>query len=167
MTDILKQFGINGPLLIVQGINFALLLLVLHHFLYKPLITFLDERREKIAKSLQRAKDVEEAYNRTQEEREAILAKARTRAEQIVQQAVSEARARADEVLKDTNAQQKRIIADARVQLEAERADMMASVEGQLADMVVQATAKLLEREFSEKDEERLLTEAANVLKQV
>lgn len=164
MADIVTQFGINGPLLIAQIVNFALLAFVLQRFLYKPIVKYLDKRRDTIAQSLRRAKEVDEAYQRTTALRQEILAKARVEAEAIVKQAMAEARQKADAALKTAAAQQERALSDTRAIIETERADMVDKLRVDIADMVVAATEKLLAREFGPKDEERLVIEAAKAL---
>lgn len=166
MADIVKQFGINGPLLIAQIVNFALLLFVLQRFLYRPLVKFLDERRSIIAKSLTRAKEVDEAYAKTTALRDEVLAKARREAEEIVKKAAVDARVKAEDILKEVAALQQRLMADARASIEAEREAAMAKLRDEIADIIVASTEKLLEREFKPADEARLVKEAVQLIKE-
>src|SRR3989344_124155 len=57
MGEFLSQFGISWKLLLSQLINFALILIVLRIFIYKPLLNVLKERREKIEKGLMKAEE--------------------------------------------------------------------------------------------------------------
>ena len=50
--DILVKLGINGSLLLAQIVNFAIVAGVLAYFVYRPLLRILDERRERIRKSM-------------------------------------------------------------------------------------------------------------------
>lgn len=52
MGELFSTFGINGKLLLMQSVNFGLLLLVLWKFVYRPVLTMIDERREKIAEGV-------------------------------------------------------------------------------------------------------------------
>lgn len=166
MSGILEQFGINGPLLLAQIVNFALLLFVLQRFLYRPLVKFLDERRTTIAKSLTRAKEVDEAYAKTTALRDEVLAQARREAEAIVKKAAADARVKAEDILEEAAVLQQRLMADARASIEAEREAAMAKLRDEIADIIVAATAKLLEREFRPDDEARLLKTAAQLIKE-
>ena len=48
MQQLLSQLGINWELLVSQAVNFALLLIVLRLFVYKPLLKLLHDRRARI-----------------------------------------------------------------------------------------------------------------------
>jgi len=52
MSDLFAAFGVNWKLLLVQAVNFGLLLSALTYFLYKPVLRMIDERREKVAEGV-------------------------------------------------------------------------------------------------------------------
>ncbi len=52
MQQLVDQLGINWQLLLSQAVNFALLLIVLRIFVYKPVLKLLHDRREKIEQGL-------------------------------------------------------------------------------------------------------------------
>ena len=49
MSEIIGVFGINGKLLVIQVFNFGILVLILWHFLYKPVVAMLEKREKVIA----------------------------------------------------------------------------------------------------------------------
>jgi F-type H+-transporting ATPase subunit b len=55
-----EGLGINLTLLVAQIFNFFILFLILSAVAYKPMVKFLDGRREKIAKGLEDARRAEE-----------------------------------------------------------------------------------------------------------
>lgn len=57
MQDFLFQFGIDWKLFASQLVNFALLLIILRIFIYKPLIKILRDRRMKIEEGMQKARE--------------------------------------------------------------------------------------------------------------
>ena len=115
MAELFSTFGINWKLLLIQGVNFGLLLFVLTRFLFKPLMKTLDERRAKIAEGVraaeaasQRLSDAktegEEIVGRGAREAEGLVAAARTRADEKGSDIVKAAESRADSILKDASA---------------------------------------------------------------
>ncbi len=52
MEDLISKLGIEWKLLLAQIVNFVILFLVLKKFLYKPLLNFMNNRRQKIADGL-------------------------------------------------------------------------------------------------------------------
>jgi F-type H+-transporting ATPase subunit b len=110
MEEIVKVFGLDWKLLIVQAVNFGVLLFALWYFLYRPILAMLDARREKIEqgihsaeKSQARLREIEEERNVVLKEAtksaEDILASSKERAEEQASHIVSTANIRADSLL--------------------------------------------------------------------
>jgi F-type H+-transporting ATPase subunit b len=115
MSQLFAAFGIDWRLLLIQGFNFGLLLVVLSYFLYKPILKIIDERREKIAEGVRTADAASRRLAEAKEEgdkqigeaaREAqvLVANARTSAEEKKSMILSEAEARAHAMVKDAEA---------------------------------------------------------------
>src|SRR5262245_55307280 len=77
--------------LIIQAINFIILLIVLHRFLYKPLLAKMEERSGAIKKSLDEAQAARAEAARQQEENAARLRTAYAEAAAIREQALKDA----------------------------------------------------------------------------
>ncbi len=60
MESLFTHLGIDWRLLVAQGVNFFLLVLLLNYFLYKPLVKLINERRQKIEQGLSNAKEAED-----------------------------------------------------------------------------------------------------------
>lgn len=112
MDQLFATFGINWKLLVAQSINFGLLLVLLWHFLYKPLYRIISERQQKIEEGVRTAEEAEhklasaktkgeEIVGTAAREAEGLLATARTNAEEKGQEIVHAAEARAAAALKD------------------------------------------------------------------
>jgi F-type H+-transporting ATPase subunit b len=112
MSALFAAFGIDWRLLLIQAINFALLLSALTYFLYKPVLKIIDDRQKKIAEGVQTAelaaKKLEDAKSEGEQivggaarEAEGLVAGARTRAEERGAEIVKAAEARAHATLKD------------------------------------------------------------------
>ncbi len=87
MEGILEAFGVDWRLLLIQAVNFALLLIVLRHFLYQPLLRLLDERRAKIEGGVRDAESAEQKLKSIEGERVNIIASASREGEAIVDRA--------------------------------------------------------------------------------
>ena len=59
MQQLFDQLGINWELLLSQAVNFALLLIVLRIFVYKPVLKLLHDRRARIEGGLAKADEAE------------------------------------------------------------------------------------------------------------
>jgi len=115
MSDLFATFGVNWKLLLIQAINFGVLLAALTYFLFKPLMKAMDERRAKIAEGVRASdeasqklenakKESDEIVGRGARDAEGLIAAARTRADEKGKEIVSSAEARADGIMKDAAA---------------------------------------------------------------
>ena len=115
MSELFAAFGVNWKLLLVQAVNFGLLLSALTYFLYKPVLRMIDERREKVAEGVRTAEEAdrkladakaegEGLVGDAAREAEGLVATARTRAEEKGAEIVKAAEARANATLKDAQA---------------------------------------------------------------
>src|SRR5258708_1800420 len=59
MNEFLTQFGIDWKLFVSQLVNFALILVFLRFFVYKPILKVIKERNEKIREGLNKAKEAD------------------------------------------------------------------------------------------------------------
>lgn len=93
MDQLITTFGIDWRLLLIQAVNFGLLLLILWRFVYRPVLAMIDERREKVAEGVRKFEEADRNLLAAKEECEGIVGAAARDAEAL---AVA-ARARADE----------------------------------------------------------------------
>lgn len=116
MSALFEAFGVNWQLLLVQVVNFAVLLAALTYFLYKPVLKMIDERREKIAEGVRTAEaaatrladakaESDQLVGDAAREAEALVAGARTRADEKGGEIVKQAETRARSILGDATAQ--------------------------------------------------------------
>ena len=89
MEQILSTFGIDWHLLLINGVNFGLLMVVLWYFLYAPVLKMLKQRRERVAQGVKAA----EAATKKLAEIEASRAKALAEAGKEADEVLSLARA--------------------------------------------------------------------------
>ncbi len=143
--------------LVINLLEFAVLLVVLRFILWKPVIKYLDQRRELIASRMTAAKTSEEKAAGLASQRMTELAAAKKESAQILE----ETRQRAEKSFADAKQGAKeeadRILADARVQMEHERDRVLADLRAQYAEMVVLGTEQVLSREVRVEDHRRLL----------
>lgn len=154
--ELLEKLGIDWRLLIAQLVNFVILLAVLHKFAYKPLLKLLQERSEKIEKSLADAKRIEENLAVSQKEQQRIIGEAEREASRVRELAVERAEKQGEELLERTRHQAEDIIAKSRQQIEAHKQQMVHDAERELAGLVTAACEKVLADVMDQNIERRL-----------
>ena len=155
--ELLAKLGADWKLLIAQIVNFTILVSVLGYFVYRPLLSLLDARRERIRVAMENAKKIEEQNRQMEELRIEQLKKVDQEVGAMLERAKHQAETIRDEILVYAKHTANEILAKGRRQLEDERKQVFHEVQGTLGQMIVRMTEKILEREFSEPDHERLL----------
>ncbi|MGQ9768506.1 MAG: F0F1 ATP synthase subunit B family protein, partial [Anaerolineae bacterium] len=83
----MEKLGINLGFFISQLVNFTLLAVLLWLLLYKPVLNMLNQRKERIAKSMADVDAAREAAARAQQEYDRKIAEAQRKAQEIIAQA--------------------------------------------------------------------------------
>jgi len=153
MGEFLSQFGISWKLLFSQLINFALILIVLRIFVYKPLLKVLKERKEKIEMGLMKAeecnirlKEVDEiAKNKLKEADEKciiLLSQTDTRKKQLDVEIAIKAKQKEEELLKK-----------AETMAESRKKEMYEGIKKEAGQIIRSIIAKAIDAEPEQVDE--------------
>jgi F-type H+-transporting ATPase subunit b len=112
-SDIFTSLGINGQMLLFQGIAFVILVFAMGKYVYPVLIKAVDERQKKIEESIEAAQAAEQKAGDAEAKIEEALKKARTEASDIVATAKSEATQMIEKAEDQAKTRSKRIVAEA------------------------------------------------------
>ena len=146
--------------LIVQIVNFALLLFVLHRVLYKPFLAKMGERTEAIRKSLDEAQAARAEAARQQEENATRLRTAHQEAAAIREQALREAAEVSRKQIEQAQVQAKKLVDDARAQMDAEVRRAREDLRREVAELATSVAEKLVRRSLREDDHRRIVADA-------
>jgi F-type H+-transporting ATPase subunit b len=160
MGETLQHLGIQWPKLIAQTVNFAIVLFVLWRWAYRPVLTMLEQRREKIAESMQNADKIRAELARTEEERQQVLGQARQQADKLIEEARSAAARLLEQETQKAVATAEQIISKAREAAEADHQRMLADLRREVGRLVVLTTAKVTGKILTADDQQRLAREA-------
>ena len=144
MEALLSTFGIDWRLIVIQTVNFAVVLAVLYFFLFKPLLKMLAERKEKIAKGIADAEAAERVRLEIDASRSGILSAAEREAEGVVARAVEEGKGERTAMVKNAQERSEALLAEARAQAEEAKRKALADSEKDVARMAVLAAEKIL-----------------------
>lgn len=145
MQQLITQLGIDWHLLLSQAVNFAVLLVVLRIFAYKPLLKIMRERRQKIEEGLQKS---EEATRRLHEVDE--IAKQKTRATEeeaisIIRKTELQAKQAETKLLEEARRKESAIIESARLAAEKKEGEAREAFNREAASFVKAAVVKTVE----------------------
>ncbi|HKZ55647.1 MAG TPA: F0F1 ATP synthase subunit B [Anaerolineales bacterium] len=155
----MEALGINLGYLLVQVLNFAILLVVLRAWVFKPIVRLLERRRQTIAQGLEDARIAAEARANAEKEAQSIM----TKAQQEAGQRLREASERAEQVGREIRAQAEKEAAETREaavgEAEQTRIQALAELRGQVAALAIAAAQKLIGESLDQKRQQTLIAE--------
>ncbi len=158
------MFEINPGLIVWTIITFVLLMIILSKYAWKPILSMLKEREDKIRSALDEAeraraetaeliKQNEKNIARAEEEYQKIIRDGKLLAEKLKDEIVSKAKLQSEQELKQAKEEIQRNIESAKKQLRNE-----------IADLAIQATEKILEESLDENKQKKLIDKVINQL---
>ena len=144
--------------LLYTVVNVLIMYALLRKFLFKPVQDVLDKRQQMVDASMA---DAQEAQNKAQAALSAAEDKLHNvdiEAAQLRQSSEKQAEKQKEQLLADAQ-RQDAIIADGKAAAEAERASKLRQADAQIADLTRTVCAKVLERNLTQQDDERLLAD--------
>jgi len=154
----------NNPLVAAEPglyiwtiLTFFGLLFFLRMLAWKPLLAMLQERQDTIARSLDDAKQARLELERLNVESQRILAQARAEAESIISRTRDDATRFREELKQKAQAEAAGIVKNAEKQIALETSRAVQQIRQEAVELSVAIASKLLQRNVSRADNERLI----------
>ncbi len=146
-------------------VTFLLLLGLLAKFAWRPLLQALDARQDAIRTSLDDAQRARQELERINQDSQRILSEARVEADAIISRSRSDADRLRSELREGARTEAANIVknAERQIQLETERARQQ--IRREAADLSVMIAEKLLRRNITKEDNEKLISEALSQIR--
>jgi F-type H+-transporting ATPase subunit b len=151
--------------LIIQGINFLILLVLLQKVLYKPLLAKMSERTQAIKTSLEEAQRARAEAARQQEENAERLRTAHAEAASIRAAALKEAAEEQRKLVDAARGEAARLIEAARAQTDADIRRAREELRREVADLSIGVAEKLIRKSLDVADHRRIVAEAVGQLR--
>lgn len=161
--DIFSSLGINGQMLLFQGLAFLVLVFLLSKYVFPVLIKAVDDRQAKIEAGQKAATEAQKKADEAKDEVAKILKQARDEAKDIVTTAKDEASAMIAESEAKAKTRADKIVADAHDQLEKDVIAARKALRNDTIDLVALATEKVVSKSFSKDLDKKVI---ANALKE-
>lgn len=158
------QFGLNGQIFVSQLINFLIVLIVLWKFVYKPIVRMLDERSEKIEKSMKQAQEIEKRVSDIEKEKDEIMTNAQKQAQEIIEKAYEQGKVRQEEIISAAKREVERVITKGKEQLAEEKTTMLKEARKDIVDIAVKATTRILQDQVDAVKSKSIAEEAVRKL---
>lgn len=152
--------------IITQAAGFLVLLVLLKLFFWRPMLSLLDERKERIAtqfKDLEQAKTDVSALKADYEKRLSVIEEtSRLR----INEAILEGQRVNQEIRDQAHQEAQRIIKDAREYINEEFSKAKEDLKNRTAALAVEAAGRIIEAHITEKDSRRIVQDFLDNLKE-
>ena len=165
MQQLFDQLGINWELLLSQGVNFILLLIVLRIFVYKPLLKLLHDRRERIEGGLAKADEAERRLHEVDQIGKGKIKEAEQEAIAILKRTETEAKTLEEKLLADAKRREEEAMASTATRLRSQEEESRRALDKEAAALVRVAITRTVELS-PEKIDDALIAKAVTEAKQ-
>lgn len=155
----LDFLSIDPGSIIFTLINTLILFLVIKHFLFNPVNKMLEERKDDIAdtynkadQALEKAKEAEAHYNE-------LISGARDESAQIIKNASQKAQQRSDQIINSAKADAAQIRVKAEADIQREKQEAKKEIRSEISEIAVMVASKLVDKEINESDHRRFIDE--------
>ena len=155
---------VDPGLFIWTIVTFLVLLTLLAKFAWRPLLLALESRQALIRKSLDDARQAKEELERLNLESAQIINRARVEAEAVITQSRSDGDRLREEIRAKARTEADHIVKNAERQIQLETSRALEQIRREAVDLSVMIASKIIQRNLTKEDNERLIDEA---LKQV
>jgi len=157
--EALGNLGINLSYLVVQILNFFIVMLIMSFWAYKPILKVLDERRNKIAQGLEDAREAADARANAESEAEKIIADAQAERASIVADATQRAEKTVADMRAAAEQEKAQILEQAREDREGVIESSLLDMRPQVASLAIAAANKILDVGLDEARQRALVDE--------
>jgi F-type H+-transporting ATPase subunit b len=144
MSELFAAFGINWKLLLIQAVNFGVLLAALTYFLYTPILRIIDERREKVAEGVRTAEAAARKLADAEAESKGLVGSASREAEQLVATARTRADEKGSEIVRSAELKAQTVLKDAEARAEEAKRQALQESSKEIARAAMLAAEKIL-----------------------
>ncbi len=149
MGEIAEVFGVNWKLLVIQAVNFTVLLLALWYFLYRPVVRMLEKRQQVIEQGVRDAKAAEESKGDIEKKRDGLILAATKEAEELVEQARVQGAEKEREIVGQAQNRADRELAEAKVRAHELRETTLRESEKEIARLAILSAERILKEKTS------------------
>ena len=155
----LPFLSIDTGTILFTLINLLILFFGLKHFLFKPVNEVLAKRQSAVDQSLKDAEEAKANSEAAKAEYEQKLAAAKEESAEMLRKATRKAQQRSDEIVAAAKADAAAIMQQNEQELEREKRRAESQLRGEVSGLAVLVAEKVVGREISQADHERLINE--------
>jgi F-type H+-transporting ATPase subunit b len=161
LGEVARTFGVDWTHLAAQTISFGIVCAVLYKFAYRRVLEMLEQRRQQIALGIANAEKIKAELDRTEAQRQQVMAQAYAQAAKAIEEARAAAALVREQEIQKAVAAAEQILLKAREAAAQDQERMLAELKREIGRLVVQATTTVTGKILTSEDHRRLAEETA------
>ena len=157
-----EKFGVHWELFLSNCISFLIVCYLLNRFAYKPVVTVLEERRNRIEQGLKDADRIKAELADAEKKKAEILTAANGEATRMIEEARASAAAVAERKTQQAIAEAEQIIAKAHEAAKIEHDRMLSELKREVGRLVIGTTTRVTGKILNDDDQRRISEETAS-----
>ena len=155
-----QQFVSIAPwTMIFTWINLLILVFVMKKFLFKPVMNMFAQREQEVGSMYEKAETAQKNAEEMKSEYTEKLSAAKEEASRIMKEATHEATLRGEQIVSEAQKKASAIVTKAQKEIEREKEAAVKEIKEDIASIAVDIAGKVIEKNLTAKDHERLLEE--------
>ncbi|KKQ28087.1 MAG: ATP synthase subunit b [Candidatus Magasanikbacteria bacterium GW2011_GWC2_37_14] len=158
--SVAASLGLNGQLFVFQLINFAIVAGIVWFLILKPLTSKLEERKNIIDESLEKAKEVEANLIMSNEKFTEKISEAKAEGNKIITKATTDAEELAVSMKAKAKVEIENLVEQARGKIKDEKEEVMQGIKKETASLIMAVVEKVLNEKLTDKKDQQLIEES-------
>lgn len=148
---------IKIPDMIWAIVNFLILVVILNKFLYKPLLTVMEDRKKEISKNMENAENAKAEALKMKDQYSEEMQNARQEARSIVDRAEKLGEENREKIVEEARQEADKITEKAQLVVRREKEEALKQLRNEVASLAIMAAEKVIDRNIETKDHERMI----------
>ncbi|MFA6427372.1 MAG: F0F1 ATP synthase subunit B [Candidatus Magasanikbacteria bacterium] len=159
------SLGLNTQLFLFQLLNFAIVAAIVWFLILKPLTKKLEERKNVIDESLDKAKEIETKFVMSEQKYQERLDDAKVEANKLIERAHTEGKQLGEDMKLKAKEEIEGLVVRAKHQIQNEKEKMVEDIKSETADLVVMALEKVLGEKMDSEKDKKIIEDSLKGLK--
>lgn len=144
----IAALGIDWKIFLAQLINFVVVFWILNKYAFKPIIKVLEERRQKVERSINDAQKIIEERDQLKVEVDKKMKEASQKAQEIITSSTKAAKEEQAQIRAQADANAAKLVAETKEQIATMKQGMKAEIVKELGTLVVNTTQKVISEDI-------------------
>ncbi len=156
----MNQLGINLTQILLQAINFGILLFVLKRYLYQPVVDMLNKRKAQVEATQKKEKELEQRLQKIEQQRDQVLQEAHEKAQQILTESRKQGDRVSEQIQKEAQQKAKDLLRQSEAETKEYLNQMKDELRSEVANVAIQTVRQILTTSLTEQQQQALTEES-------